>query len=88
MNEIYESKDRRIVPFLLTQSSITYLGVRKSGSVLFFRFSPKSKCDTLVNQFSCRKAPLVQPKDLLDAVETFKDRVFEMKDETYGENNS
>ncbi|QQG41266.1 MAG: hypothetical protein HYV90_03790 [Candidatus Woesebacteria bacterium] len=89
MKDVYESKDRKIVPFLLTQESVTFLGVRKSGSIMFFRFSPKRECDELVNQFSSRKAPLVQPKDLLDAVDTFKDRVFEMKDggNNYGNNS-
>lgn len=85
MTEIYESKDRRIVPFLLTQDGVNFIGIKRTGSIVYFRFTPKDKCEVLVNQFSSRKAPLVQPKDLLDAVETFKDRVFEMKDEKYGE---
>jgi hypothetical protein len=83
MENTYESKDKQIVPFLLTQSDISFLGTRLEGSIVYFRFSPKEKCGELVNAFSSRKAPLVQPKDLLDAVETFRDRVFEMKDKRY-----
>ncbi len=85
MEAQYESKDKQVVPFLLIQPDITFAGTRKEGSVIYFQFSPLDKCQELVNQFSSRKAPLVQPKDLLDAVETFRDRVFEMKEKNnYG----
>lgn len=80
MDEIFESKDKQIIPFLLTQAEINFLGTRKTNSIVYFRFSPSSKCEELVNQFASRKAPLVQPKDLLEAVETFRDIVFEMKE--------
>jgi len=86
MNNIYESKDKQIVPFLLIQPEVRFLGARLGGSILYFQFTPLDKCQQLVNDFTCRKAPLVQPKDLLDAVETFRDRVFEMKEKNkYGE---
>lgn len=79
-NNIYESKDKQAVPFLLTRPDIKFVGSRLLGSIVYFQFSPLSKCRDLINRFYSKKAPLVQPKDLLDAVETFKDRVFEMKD--------
>ena len=79
-NEVYESRDKQIVPFLLTQPDLRFLGTRKEGSIIYFQFSPLDKCEELINQFSSRKAPLLQPKDLLDAVETFRDRIFEMKE--------
>lgn len=78
-NKIYECRDKNISPFLLIQKEITFLGTRVDNSIVYFQFSPKDKCEELVNQFSSRKAPLVQAKDLLDAVETYRDRVFEMK---------
>lgn len=82
---LYESKDKQIVPFLLTQPSIEFSGTRIEHFIVYFQFSPKNVCQKLVNDFSIRKAPLVQPKDILDAVETFRDRVFEMKEkEKYG----
>lgn len=82
MDDIYESKDKQIVPFLLIQPTIRFLGIKVVGSIVYFQFSPLESCQQLVNSFIGRKAPLVQPKDLLDAVETFRDRVFEMKEKT------
>jgi len=84
IQDIYESKDKQIVPFLLTQLEVEFLGTKLEGSIVYFRFSPKKKCELLVNAYSSKRAPLVQPKDLLDAVETFRDRVFEMKEKRYG----
>ena len=85
MKTLYESKDKQVVPFLLILPEIDFVGTRREDSVIYFRFSPLDKCQELVNRFSSRKAPLVQPKDLLDAVETFRDRVFEMKEkDNYG----
>lgn len=79
MNEIYESKDKQICPFLLIQPCIKFLGTRANGSIIYFKFSPLEKCQRLVNSFISKQAPLVQPKDLLDAVETFRDTVFANK---------
>ena len=77
---LYESSDKQIVPFLLTQPEVQLAGSRLSEKrILYFIFAPFDKCVKLVNDFMSRKAPLVQPKDLLDAVETFRDRVFEVK---------
>jgi len=78
--DVYESKDKRIVPFLLTQKDLDFVGTETRYDILFFKFSPFEKCLRLVNEYMARKAPLVQPKDLLDAVDTYRDRVFEMKD--------
>lgn len=87
MNDIYESRDKQVVPFLLIQSEANFIGTRIDGSIIYFQFSPKIKCEQLVNNFISRKAPLVQPKDLLDAVEAFRDRIFEMKDKNGGIKN-
>lgn len=86
---IYECRDKQICPFLLIQPEIKFLGTRVDGSVIYFRFSPLEKCQELVNAFMSRQAPPVDPKTLLDAVETFRDRVFEMRDKrrNYGEAN-
>ena len=83
MKDNYESKDKKICPFLLIQPEIKFLGTRISDSIVYFQFAPVNKCQLLVNAFVSRSAPLVQPKDLLDAVETFRDRVFEMKEKTW-----
>lgn len=82
--KIFESRDKQICPFLLIQPEITFLGTKITNSIIYFQFSPFDKCEQLVNQFSSKSAPLVQAKDLLDAVETYRDRVFEMKDKEYG----
>lgn len=87
MQTQYESKDRQVVPFLLIQPEVNFIGTRIEGAIVYFQFSPHDKCEQLVNDFISRKAPLVQPKDLLDAVEAFKDRIFEMKDKNEGINN-
>ncbi|MEK7720711.1 MAG: hypothetical protein AAB347_14125, partial [Bacteroidota bacterium] len=57
------------------------------GQIFYFRFHPKEECQQLANAFISKKASLVQPKELLDAVETFRDLIFQMKDKerTYGE---
>lgn len=80
MENVYESRDKQVCPYLLIQQGITFVGTRIENQIVYFQFSPLVKCQELVNQFSSRKAPLAQPKDLLDAVETFRDRVFEMKE--------
>ena len=80
MDDIFETKDKWQVPFLLTQNSIKLEGTKILSGIVYFQFSPKEDCQKLVNDFIVRKAPLVQPKDLLDAVEIFRDRIFEMKD--------
>lgn len=79
MDNVYESKDKQVCPFLLVQPGIKFLGTRKSGEIIFFQFSPASECLELANAFFARKAPLCQPKDLLDAFESFKRLVFETK---------
>lgn len=85
MGDVFETKDKQVTPFLLTQPDIKFLGTRLLGAVVYFQFSPSAKCQRLANEFASRKAPLVQPKDLLDAVETFRDIIFEMKEKrNYG----
>ncbi len=79
MDDIYECRDKQIVPFLLTQQEINFIGIRNDGGIIYFRFSSSEKCQKLVNDFTTRKAPVCQPKDLLDAVESFKRIVFETK---------
>ena len=79
--DLFKTKDKQIAPFLLVCPEVEFIGVEQEGSILYFKFSPLDKCLSLVNKYMSRQAPLVQPKDILDAVETFRDRVFEMKDE-------
>lgn len=86
--DFYESRDKQICPFLLIQPEVRFLGTRINRQIVYFRFHPKEECQQLVNAFISKKAPLAQPKDILDAVETFRDLIFEMKNEekTYGTN--
>ncbi|VVA43956.1 conserved hypothetical protein [Candidatus Roizmanbacteria bacterium] len=80
IDEVFESRDKQVIPFLLTQQEVKFVGTRLEGSILYFQFTPLSQARQLVNAFVSRRAPLVQPKDLLDAVETFRDIIFEMKE--------
>jgi len=80
MQEDFETRDEQVVPFLFMQRGIRFLGTRVVGGFIYFRFFPYSKCISLVNDFVMRKSPLVQPKDLLEAVETHGDIVSEMKE--------
>lgn len=76
---IYESKDKQIVPFLLTRHDISFTGTRVDGFIVYFQFFPLVRCQELVNAFISGRAPLVQPKELLDAVESFRSMVFEKR---------
>lgn len=82
-DKLFETKDKHITPFLLTQNSVKFEGTRISDLIVYFKFSPINKCQELVNRFVSKTADPVQPKDLLDAVETYRDRIFEMKDKNY-----
>lgn len=79
--EIYKSKDKQVVPFLFTQEGVEFSGTEIQESLLYFKFVPKELCEKLEKEFLTRKAPPVQAKDLLDAVETFRNKVFSMKKE-------
>lgn len=79
-NNIFETKDKHITPFLFTQDTVKFEGTRISNGIVYFKFSSAVECQNLVNRFISKTANPVQPKDLLEAVETFRDRVFEMKD--------
>lgn len=79
MNDVYESKDRQIVAFLFIQKDVLYKGSFVRNGEIIFLFSPFNKSFELVNLFLTRKAPLAQPKDLLDATETYKNIIFQYK---------
>lgn len=83
-SDTFDSKDKHLVPFLLTQANVSFVGTKREGSILYFQFSPYDKCVDLVNLFIVRKAPPVQPKDLLEAIETYRDLIYQMKDDMYG----
>lgn len=78
-SKIYEARDKQSVPYLLIQQDVKFLGTRLEDSIVYFQFSPSDKCELLINKLVSRKAEPVQPKDLLDAVDTFKKRIFEAK---------
>lgn len=80
MNDFFETKDKQITPYLFTQPEIQYHGVRTYGQSIYFLFSPKEKAQELANLFLSRKANPVEPKNLLEAVETYRDVIFEMKE--------
>lgn len=80
MDNLFETKDKQLTPFLLTRPELQYHGTRLIGSSIYFLFSPPEVAQQLANDFVARKADPVQPKDLLDAVETYRDIVFGMKE--------
>jgi len=79
-NDIFLTKDKQIAPYLLTQEQIQFVGTKIVGSSIYFQFSPFDACQLLVNKFLTRKAEPVDPKTLLEMVEVYRDRVFEMKE--------
>ena len=79
LNLEFESRDKQTCAFLFTQEAVRFLGTRVVDQVVFFRFAPNNKCLDLVNSFYFRKAPPVQPKDLLDAVDTYRNIIFECR---------
>ena len=80
LDKIFESKDKQIVPFLFTQTDVEFVGTRTENNSIYFQFYPYERCLHRVHLFVSRKAPLVQPKDILEAVETYRDMVFQMKE--------
>jgi len=82
-DSVHYEKDKSLVPFLMVCEGIDFLGVEARGEIVFFKFSPNSLVNKAIEQFYRRIAPLVQPKDLLDAVERFKKEVYRTK-ENYG----
>ena len=80
MNDYFITKDKQITPYLLTKQEITFQGIKKIGFSIYFFFSPKDQAQLLANQFVTHRAGPVDPKTLLEAVETYRDFIFEMKD--------
>ena len=80
--EMYETKDKQLAPFLLTQKAVTFIGTRKGEDekTVYFQFKPYKEAAHLVNLFYGGKADPIQPKVLLDALETFRDLIFGGKD--------
>ena len=81
MKVLYESRDKMICPFLLIHQEVNFFGTKLVGSIVYFQFSPLNTCEKLVNEFVSGKASPVPPKKLLDAVETYRDLVFQTKGE-------
>ncbi len=86
MNEYFETKDKQITPYLLTRQDIEFHGIVMHGPMIFFRFTPHEVASAAANQFISRQANPVEPKTLLDAVESYRDIVFQMKEKrnSYG----
>lgn len=84
MNDYFETKDKQIAPYLLTRLDLQFHGTVVYGTNIFFRFTPYEEANDIANQFISRQAEPVQPKTLLDAVESYRDIIFEMKDKRRG----
>ena len=78
-NDIYESRDKHIVPYLLTQSEVKLIDKKTIGVVVYFQFTPFDKCEILVHNFLTRNAQQMQPKDLFDAMDRYKYMLYETK---------
>lgn len=80
MNDFYETKDKQITPFLLTRKDLQFHGTKLVGNTIFFLFTPSQKAQELANKFITHQSDPVDPKTLLEAVETYRDFIFEMKE--------
>lgn len=81
MEKMYETRDKHLIPFLLTQKeTVKLVGTKVVGTTVYFQFAPFDMCEELVKQYMTFNAPLVQPKILMEAVETFRDMIFQERD--------
>jgi hypothetical protein len=80
MIDYYETKDKQITPYLLTCPNLKFQGTHLIGDIIYFLFSPKEKAQELAYKFITHQTQAVDPKVLLEAVETYRDIVFEMKE--------
>ncbi len=80
MNDKFQTKDKQLTPYLLTRFDLQFHGTLIIGESIYFLFSPKDKAQQLANLFLTRKADPVEPKTLLEAVESYRDVIFEMKE--------
>ncbi len=78
--EYFKTKDKQLAPYLLIRSDLQFEGTLIIGPTIYFSFSPYERALAITNKFITHKADLVDPKLLLEAVETYRDIIFEMKE--------
>ena len=72
--DIYATKDLGEASALYTKG-VTFVGIEKQGSICFFGFEDKIKCEELAQLFWAQKLK-VDAKMYHDALRTLKDRIF------------
>lgn len=77
--DIHFEKDKRLIPFLLSQSELNFIGTELVNGVVFFKFYPFVSAEKAINNFYNRTAPLVHPIDILESVERFKNELLKAK---------
>ena len=80
MDELFETKDKQITPYLLTRRDISFKGTKREDNTLYFLFSPKKLAQNLANLFVTHQVEPVDPTTLLEADETYRDFIFGMKE--------
>lgn len=73
--DVHFERDKHLIPYLLSLRDISFLGTEITSSFVYFKFAPADKVDLAINSYYARQAPLVQPKDLLDNVERFRNEL-------------
>lgn len=74
--------DKTAAPFLLASSFnnlIHFEGSHITDGILYWKFSPKSKAQILLQQFDTKTEPKIPSKDLFEAIEAFWRQISEMK---------
>lgn len=74
-NDIHYEANKFLVPYLLLCDGITFEGTESRGGTVYFLFSPASKVLEAINKYYQRGAEPIQPKDLIDAIEHYRDLV-------------
>lgn len=75
-SNIHSESNKFLVPFLLLCDGVEFIGTEVAAdSTVYFKFSPASKVLEAINNYYQRNAQPIQPKDLIDAIEHYRDLV-------------
>lgn len=75
-SDVRLERDKYLIPYLLSLQNISFLGTVTMDGCVYFKFSPTIEVDNAINSYYSRRASLIQPKDLLDNVERFRNELF------------
>lgn len=80
----YPERDLKLCAYLLSCEEVAFLGTKMDRATVFLLFAPYEKVSTLISAYFAGKAPNVQPRTLLEALENARTIVFKAKDEARG----